>query len=759
MTIAREGEAPVTGASYAGFLAQLPFFVGVPPEDLSAFANTVLVRELAPNTNIVVQRQYGHAMFVIVSGAVAIHMIGPDDEAVQLGRLDRPGEFFGEAVLLGRGERTATVTAVTPVILLEIEKHRFDLLTRRHRSVRDHLEGVYHARAIATYLRTHRYLSLLSDQARAELGRGAKLKLYQRGDAVTKKGDAADSVLVIKDGVVKATRVANGAVSILAYFNTHDVVGASDGGARDFGLEAVGQCEVIFIPRSAFSMMMMQHADVSRHFGKDDMHRRAAMSEVGGTVMQAAQAFLSAGVEVESLLVINLDRCVRCGNCVRACHSRHTYTRLDRRGPIFRRRAALESRRHEHIMLPTSCRHCRDPECMIGCPTGAIQRFADGDVDINDNCIGCENCARKCPYGNITMRPLAEKERPSPEITKRAIKCNLCRGYGYSNCVHECPRGAILRVDPLRYFEELALVMEAEQRDAIEWSRGQAEQLGLLGTKQHVRPRSTWFIPASLVLGILAIAAIVLASVLARAPLRGSSAVGLPLGIVAATCLFSAASLGIRKRMRDTAIGGLEAWTQFHMVLGAVGFLAAVAHAGFQVTGVFTTLLLLVFAFEVATGVFGQLIYATVPTTLTRLERHGLSRLVEDLLDEQAVLGSTIAELVATVPARTWRALGKEIEALAGDKHVRMAASYDPPGAVATAKQRLAALLGPHPLTADDRTTLERVVESRCRLLDVRAQLMLHRRLKLWLVLHVATASALVVLLGFHIITALMLVR
>ena len=762
MTIAaREGEAPVTGASYTGFLAQLPFFVGVPADDLGAFANTVLLRQLPAGTDIVIQRQYGHAMFVIVAGAVVVHATGADDNQVRLGRLDRPGEFFGEAVMLGRGERTATVTAETAVTLLEIEKHRFDLLTRRHRSIRDHLEVVYHSRAIATYLRTHRYLSLLDDRARHALAAGARLKLYQRGDEVTRTGEPADSVLVIKDGVVKATRVGGGAVSILAYFNTHDLVGVSDGGARDFGLEAVGQCEVIFLARPAFAAMMMEHLEVARHFGKDDMHRRAAMADVGGTVMAAAQAFLSAGVEVESLLVINLDRCVRCGNCVRACHARHTYTRLDRRGPIFRRRAQLDSRRHEHIMLPASCRHCRDPECMIGCPTGAIQRFADGDVDINDNCIGCENCARKCPYGNITMRPLADKDRPSPEITKRAIKCNLCRGHGYSNCVHECPRGAILRVDPLRYFEELALVMEAEQRDAIEWSRGQAESLGLLGTKQHVRPRSTWFIPASLILGLAGLAAIgaaVWAAARAQIPLRGSSAIGLPLGVVAIACLAGAASLGIRKRMRDTAIGGLEAWTQFHMVLGALGFVAAVAHAGFAVTGVFTTLLLLVFALEVATGLAGQVIYATVPTTLTRLERHGLARLVEDLLDEQSVLERTIGELIGTVLPAAWRALRKDVEALSGSLHDRMRGNHDPRVALAAAVQALAARLARAEVSPDDRLTLERIVESRSRLIDVRAQLLLHRRLKIWLVVHVAIATALVVLVGFHVATAVMLV-
>src|SRR3954463_15110259 len=103
-TVAREGEAPVTGASYAAFLSKLPFFVGVPAEDLSSFANTVLVRQLPANTDVVVQRQYGHAMFVILQGAVVVHAIGPDDAPVKLGRIDQPGNFFGEAALLGRGE-------------------------------------------------------------------------------------------------------------------------------------------------------------------------------------------------------------------------------------------------------------------------------------------------------------------------------------------------------------------------------------------------------------------------------------------------------------------------------------------------------------------------------------------------------------------------------------------------------------------------------------------------------------------------------
>jgi Fe-S-cluster-containing dehydrogenase component len=502
------------------------------------------------------------------------------------------------------------------------------------------------------------------------------------------------------------------------------------------------------------------------------------MEKAGATVYQVADAFLKAGVEVESLLVINLDRCVRCGNCVRACHARHDYTRLDRRGPIFRRKANLgKARHHEHIMLPASCRHCRDPECMIGCPTGAIQRFADGDVDINDNCIGCENCARKCPYGNITMQPLPEDKRPTPEVTKRAIKCNLCRGYSYSNCVHECPRGAILRVDPLRYFEELALVMEAEQREAIEYQRK------LPGSKQQVKPRSTWFIPASFVIGFLLVAAVVGAA-LAFSPsgtpggmpaMAGGTSVGIPLGLFAAFCLFTAAFLGARKRMRNAEKAGhtnndvtppkvtkpkaalfprgnLESWTQFHMMFGLVGFVTAAAHAGFHVTGIFTTLLMIVFSLEVITGALGQLIYMRVPKTLTRLERHGLARLVEDLVDEEQTLDSGIAELVQTVPAKTWGETRGRLDSVAGSIGARFGSKYDPPTALAEAKK---SFQPPGEVAEDVRGTLDRVLESKMRLLDVRAQLRLHRSLKRWLIWHVATASALVVLLVFHIVTAL----
>ena len=50
--------------------------------------------------------------------------------------------------------------------------------------------------------------------------------------------------------------------------------------------------------------------------------------------------------------------------------------------------------------------HCKDPECLTGCPTGSIFRDPRGYVDIDPaTCIGCFDCATQCPYDAISMVP------------------------------------------------------------------------------------------------------------------------------------------------------------------------------------------------------------------------------------------------------------------------------------------------------------------------------------------------------------------
>ncbi len=737
-------------ASHVGLLSQVPFLTQVPHEDLEPLAANSVLRRYDQGQSVVEQGEFGHSMFVLINGALSIHATSDEGEHLNLGRLDRPGDFFGEVALLGRGVRSATVHAEGPAMLLEIEKNRFDRLARRHQSMVEELEKFYHARSIATYTRLHRYIGQLDDQTLTMLTAGATMRKFGRNDIVCRQGEPADTVMLIKDGVLKMVRRGNdGRASILAYFNTHDVCGAHDDPkSRPADLVALGQAEIIYVRRDAFDKLAQSHPDVYARFGKDDMHRAQALQGAGKTVMGAVADFLTEGVEVESLLVINLDRCVRCGNCVRACHSRHEFTRLERRGPIFKRRVHMESNKHEHLLMPSSCRHCRDPECMVGCPTGAIHRNPDGEVDINDNCIGCDNCARKCPYGNITMRPLPEDQQKDG-VVKRAIKCTMCKGYSYSNCVYNCPRGAVLRVDPLKYFDELALVMEAEQIDSLKWARDQATIAGKADTKQRVNPRTTGFITASLAFFGLALVGIIAGFILSPAPRTGGTPWGLGFGIGATACIAFAMFLGARKRLRNKALGQMEVWTQFHMVVGVIGFVAALAHAGFRITGVFTTILLLVFAVEVVSGFVGQAIYMLVPRILTRLERHGLAKLIEDLIEEELELQNGIDELTTKSPQEVAAFVKGPLAKASLPIGARFKETYDPEKFPEYVKRELEGALKSVP--GNHRSTAERLIKDTCRLKDVRAQLRLHRMLKGWLTVHLAATGALAVFLLSHI--------
>ena len=147
--------------------------------------------------------------------------------------------------------------------------------------------------------------------------------------------------------------------------------------------------------------------------------------------------FLAQGLmEAQSLLVLDLERCTRCDQCVRACADAHDgVTRLIREGLRF-----------DKYLVATSCRQCRDPLCMVGCPVGSIRRRNSLEVIIEDWCIGCGLCANNCPYGNINCIPSrlrwttrripdgrspASSRRPPPAIcattTPNRVACTPAR--------------------------------------------------------------------------------------------------------------------------------------------------------------------------------------------------------------------------------------------------------------------------------------------------------------------------------------------
>lgn len=161
-------------------------------------------------------------------------------------------------------------------------------------------------------------------------------------------------------------------------------------------------------------------------------------------------------------MIIDIDKCIGCGNCVRACA-----TENDVPAGFFRtwveRYQVQEGRQQPRVdspggaidgfppstrtdlksfYVPKLCNQCADSPCVQVCPVGATFVSPDGVVLVDQGyCLGCRYCVQACPYGCRYLHP--EKQTVD--------KCTLCyhritRGLTTA-CAESCPTGARQLVD------------------------------------------------------------------------------------------------------------------------------------------------------------------------------------------------------------------------------------------------------------------------------------------------------------------------
>lgn len=91
-----------------------------------------------------------------------------------------------------------------------------------------------------------------------------------------------------------------------------------------------------------------------------------------------------------------------------------------------------------------SCLHCPEAPCVAVCPTGCLYKGEGSGLTRYDtaDCVGCRSCAKACPYGAPSFRPLAD-----PPNRVRMEKCHGClervRAGLDPACVRACPTGAL----------------------------------------------------------------------------------------------------------------------------------------------------------------------------------------------------------------------------------------------------------------------------------------------------------------------------
>jgi len=119
-------------------------FRTMPSEVFVQFISALETREFQAGEHIVKQGEPGQEMFLISQGEVAV-IREADGQSQELAKLGE-GDFFGEAALLTKAPRNATVKTLSPVICLVLDKTQLLSLAKSHPPVIESIKSIYNKR-------------------------------------------------------------------------------------------------------------------------------------------------------------------------------------------------------------------------------------------------------------------------------------------------------------------------------------------------------------------------------------------------------------------------------------------------------------------------------------------------------------------------------------------------------------------------------------------------------------------------------------
>ena len=181
---------------------------------------------------------------------------------------------------------------------------------------------------------------------------------------------------------------------------------------------------------------------------------------------------------------VDINRCIGCGNCVKACGTENSVPEGQYRTWIERYVVtsdgvhidcpdggiegfpeldeALRGQALNSFFVPKLCNHCEHAPCVQVCPVGATYRTDDGFVLVDhEHCIACSYCIQACPYGARFMN----------KDFHMADKCTWCyhrvKNDKLPACVTVCPTHARTFGDLNDSNSPVAQVVESDQWDAL----------------------------------------------------------------------------------------------------------------------------------------------------------------------------------------------------------------------------------------------------------------------------------------------------
>jgi CRP-like cAMP-binding protein/Fe-S-cluster-containing hydrogenase component 2 len=493
-------------------LLKIPIFQSFTDDQREAFLRAyeqepaIGMRCFNPGEVICRKGEYELDLCFVLSGEVEL-LDHEDHELIHVATL-RAGMFYGELGVLGGLPRSLDIIADSQAEIFYIPRHALKYL-EINAEARAILAERYRVMAVSVAAASLELFRGVPPEFINELTNKCEILRYElRGIPIVQQGEIGDALYIIRDGFVQVVQqTPDGSERVQAYLRAGEFFGEMalfETGVRGSSVLTAGKCELIKVAGNDFLDLCRRfpeiEVEVRKIIKQRQEHNRTVTPEFSELLKKMGQLGV---IQADALLVMDLDLCIKCDNCVRACESLHGQSRLIRSGIQLGK-----------YLVPSACRHCDDPKCMNACPTGALKRRPEGEIYFEyDMCIGCGNCAIACPYDNIAMidtptfdRAQARKSRimndpnffrpypvashdvadegwvsrlfgrgsraknkrkpsqlraggvPSHVPVAFPIKCDLCDGLPFMGCVHSCPTGAAIRIDPATLLEKTGSV-------------------------------------------------------------------------------------------------------------------------------------------------------------------------------------------------------------------------------------------------------------------------------------------------------------
>lgn len=736
--------------------------------------------EYDPGEEIIHEGDWGgNTFYVVVDGAADVFIRTPNGEQ-RVSSLTT-GRQFGEMSVLAGVPRAATVRSSTdnPVKILEIQRPALRLL-RKLPKFGQLIDSNYRMHGRSATLQDLGESTNLTPEMEKFLESISEFRVFSKNHVLFHAGEPIRRVYVIRYGWARLAtgEGANVNERFVGQMNVLGLEAITRDQAWSETCTMMGRAEVLEISISKLRQNAEAREVLRREWEKVSVAKIQTDTARALPVVQTQRQLIETGiVDATNLLIMDMELCVRCGNCSLACHTMHGTSRLLRRGiHVARYNGKTVESGFQSLLSPSVCLHCQDPECLTGCPTGAIGRQPGGQVDIDPKtCIGCGDCATQCPYNAISMIPRRKKEaeakaggwkswfslksEPLPPAVEQtedllASKCNLCNGTTLNpkgakrpaySCEENCPTGALLRVDPHRYFSEVKNLKSVV-------ARNRTHAIARHTSHTDKGKRLTHALGIATTIGLTVLTVLGLLRYGLETPMISTwFNIRWMTGIVGLLAIIGVMAYPGRRQIFRRRAGPLRYWMLAHAYLGVIGGILLVLHGGSDSGGLLTTALMISFDLVIATGLFGIACYYIVPRLLTRIEEHPL--LLDDLLGRREELKAEIADKLSAAGASVRKLVAEKVAPhfLSNGYLIRQYTRRRPlADDVAAAQQSFAG--DTEAFSRGDRETVQLIIADLATQRRAEALIYLHRLLKSWLAPHVITTSFMLALMIVHII-------